>query len=124
MGIHSKFPTEPDLSHTTVLLAHGMPSIMVTSSRLFLRQTGELANDPQSFGCAGPMPFKHFGTGVPGYRPQGDGNDDDDVGVADHRDEVGNQVDWHDQVGHEQAQSYPHTPWQRGINGQAAEQPY
>jgi hypothetical protein len=52
-----------------------------------------------------------------------DGDDYGVVGVAEHRNEIGNQVYRHRQLGQQQTQPYPHQRRPAPVNGQAAQQP-
>jgi hypothetical protein len=70
------------------------------------------------------MPLNGLHTRVAHDRPQHGGNDDGVVGVADHRKEVGYQVDRTCQIRQQQCEPYPHSTRQAAISGQPWQRPH
>jgi hypothetical protein len=66
------------------------------------------------------VPVDGLDTRFAGDRAQRNGHDHGIVGVADHRDEVRDQVDGQGQVDQEQRQPDPHAARQGGVGCQAA----
>src|SRR3990170_7343763 len=86
---------------------------------------GESREPPErgeSLRRAGPVPADRVGAGTPDDRTQHRGDDDDVVGVADHRDEVGNQVEREGQVGEQEPEPDAYPPVERAVGRESPEQ--
>ena len=62
------------------------------------REAGQPVHDSESGGRAAPVLSKSGGAGSPYDRSQHQGHDDDVLGVAEHRNEVRNEIEWQGQV--------------------------
>src|SRR3954467_3375649 len=78
------------------------------SVRLFA-QAGEPSQRSEAVVAARPMRAHGVETGVAHHAAQHDGDDDGVVGVAQHRNEVGNGVDRYRQIDQQQYQSHADT---------------
>ncbi len=68
------------------------------------REVGRPVHDSESGGRAAPVPSKSGGAGSPDDRSQHQGHDDDVLGVAEHRNEVRNEIEWQGQVAQHESQ--------------------
>ncbi len=88
------------------------------------RQAGQAAYDGEPVGSAGPVAVEGAGPGTTHHGAQREGDDHDVVGPADDGDDVGHQVERHQQVAQQQHEPQPHAAGEVGVGGQRAQQPH
>ncbi len=87
-------------------------------------RSGEALNNTESIRGPGPVTFDGLRSGPAGHRAQRERNADDVIGVADHRNEVRDQIQRRDQVRDQEQQPDTDTAGQAAVSGQTAQQPH
>lgn len=87
-----------------------------------LDHSGDTEHRCQPLGSAGPSAAERLDARMPNDGTDPIGHDDGVVGVTDHGDHIGDQVDRGGHIGKDQPQTQPPTSRDRSVTGEATEQ--